>query len=225
MANQESMIQQINDLVQQSLIQGLRKAQSKLSEDTVKEFAHGMEGKLRADLVIPTDLMTSFLEHVKDPLLNVVASKFGKPIVGRGASGGLSSMGMPAGLMALAAGTGPWGVAAVTILPGLIDWVVDAIKESRQHDQMTQALRTQAYPDIIRQLRPEVEKFLRDTMMAALTGIANEYEQHLERQRAIYADSDREHSQNLAQIDEQRKRLEEMASAVRERAEADIFTS
>lgn len=223
MTSQEALTHQINDIVQGSLVGGLRKAHGKLAEATITEFARALEGRIRTELILPPDMMASLINHIKDPLLNAITPRVGKPADNKG--GGLSSMAVTGGLVALAAGAAPLLALAITIVPGVVDWLLDLFKDGRQREQIRQALRNQVYPDITRQLRPQVEAFLLESMENAVAALAQEYEQHLERQRAILADAERECSRDLAQLEDQRKCVVEIQALLRNKAETAIFAS
>ena len=134
-------------------------------------------------------------------------------------------MAVTGGLVALAAGAAPLRALGITIVPGVVDWLLDVFKEGRQREQIRQALSNQVYPDITRQLRPQVEAFLQESMEKAVAALAQEYGQHLERQRGILADAERESSRDLAQLEEQRKCVLEVQTLLRSKAEAAIFAS
>jgi len=225
MTSQDALTHQINDIVQGSLVAGLRKAHGKLSEAAVTEFAQALEGRIRTELMLSPDMIASLIDHIKDPILNAIMTKVGKPTGSKGASGGLSAMATTSGLVALAAGAAPWVAVVMTIIPGVVDCLLGAVKESRQREQVSQALRNQIYPDITRQLRPQVESFLQESMEKAVAALAQEYEQQLERQRGILADAERESSQDLAQLAEQRKCVRQIQALLRSKAEEAIFAS
>lgn len=225
MTSQDVLTHQINDIVQGSLVAGLRKAHAQLSEAAIREFAQDLEGNIRTGLILPPDMMANLIDHIKSPILNSIMTKVGKSAGNKGRTVALSSMGTPIGLMALSAKAQPWVVAVMTILPAVADWLFGALKKTRQREQIRQALRNQIYPDITRQLRPHVETFLQESMEKAVTALAQEYEQHLERQRGILMDAERESSQNLAQLEEQRKCIVDIQALLRSKAETVIFAS
>lgn len=225
MTSQDALTRQINDIIQSALVAGLRKAHGQLSEAAVTEFAQALQGRIKTELVLSPDMLASLIDHMKDPILNAIMAKVAKPTTKMGTAGMLSSIVSTSGLVAVAAGATPIVAVALTIAPGLVDWLVGAFKEKRQREQIIQALRSQNYPDITRQLRPQVEAFLQESMKSAVATLAQEYEQHLGRQRLILADAERESSQNLAQLDEQKKCVLELQSTLRNKAETAIFAS
>lgn len=221
--SQDALTQQINDIVQRSLVAGLRKAHGEASEDVVTEFAQVLQGRIRSELMLSPDMMESLIDHVKAPLLNAIMTKMGTPS-GNTVAGGGPSMATTAGFVALAAGATPLGAALITIIPGVVDSLLGVIKENRQRGRIRQALESQIFPDITRQIRPQVESFLQESMGKAVEIMAHELEQQLDRQRGILADSERESSQNLAQLGEQRNCVLEIQTKLRNEAESIIFT-
>ncbi len=75
MTSQEALTHQINDIVQGSLVGGLRKAHGKLAEAAITEFARALEGRIRTELILPPDMMASLINHIKDPLLNAITPR------------------------------------------------------------------------------------------------------------------------------------------------------
>ena len=222
MSSQELLSQQVNEIVQAVLVGALRKAHGEVSSEAVMNFSRAMEGSIRTGFVLPPDMVTTLVEHIKEPLTAAIFSKIGNASGNKSGKGGMASAGATAGLIAYAAGLGPLGVALSAILPGIMEWLAGSVKENRQREQITQALRNQVFPDIIRQLRPQVETFLQDAIESAVNSLAGKYEEHLTRQREILAEAEK--SPDLMQIAEQRSVIQEMQSLLRKKAEALIFS-
>ena len=221
MTSQDSLIRLINDLVRESLVQSLRIAQSKLSEDTVRQFASAMENKIDAAFVLPQDMLTNLIDQLKDPLFKSLNINLGNNASKSGVNTGMASLGGIA--ISLAAKLHPVLTVAMAILPGVVDWMIISFKEKRQQEQIKQALRNQIFPDITRQLRPEIRKFLAEAMESVLSAVKHQYEQFLDGQRAIYSDAEHGHIENLSKIEDYKKRLSSAKKAIDEKAEAIIF--
>lgn len=223
MLSQEALSQQVNELVQGALVGALRKAHGKLSSEAVMDFSRAMEGSIRTGFALPPDMICNLIDQLKEPLTTAIISKAGKASGTKGGAGGIAATGSSAAMIALAAGLGPWGVAAAAIIPGVVDWLVGAFKENRQREQIIEALRNQVFPDITRQLRQQVEIFLQETIENAVKSLACEYEEHLSRQRQILAEAEK--NQNLAQIEERRLAIQTMQAELRKRAEIFLFSA
>ena len=223
MQSQEALSQQVNELVQAALVGALRKAHGQVSVEAVRDFSRAMEGSLRTEFTLPPDMVTNLIELIKEPLTTAILSKTGNARGGKVGIGGVASAGSTAALIAAAAGLGPLGVAAAAILPGVVEWLVSAFKENRQREQIALALRNQVFPDITRQLRPQVEIFLQETMEIAVNTLASEYEEHLSRQRQILSEAEKH--QDLAKLEGKKETILAMQRELRKRAEAVIFSS
>jgi len=223
LTSQNALFQQINDVVQSSMVGALRKAHGELSEEAVRDFSRGIETSLQAGFALPSDMLSNLIDRIKEPLTTAILTKVGHGPSLKGGSGRLASLGATGGLVAVAAGLEPWVVAAIAIVPGVVDWLVDSFRQHRQREQVIEALRSQVYPDVMRQLRPQVASFLQQVMDNAVTALAEEYEEHLNRQRKILSDA--EQNQDLAKIQEHKKLVQEMQAEFREKAEAIIFAA
>lgn len=222
LVSQDALSQQINHVVQGSLVGALRKAHGELTEEAVRDFSRSIDS-LQVGFSLPADILTNLIDRIKDPLTTAILTKTGHGSSPKGGSGGLASLGATGGLVAIAAGLAPWAVVAIAIVPSLVDWLVDSLKQNRQREQIITALRSQAYPDVMRQLRPQVESFLHGVMENAIAALAKEYEEHLNHQQKILSDA--EQNQDIEKIEAQKKLIQEMQSEIRKKAEAIIFAA
>lgn len=88
MSSQESLSQQVNEIVQVVLVGALRKAHGEVSSEAIMNFSRAMEGSIRTGFVLPPDMVTTLVENIKEPLTAAIFSKIGNASGNKSGEGG-----------------------------------------------------------------------------------------------------------------------------------------
>jgi len=219
MQGQEAFARQISDVCQSALVAAMRKVSGEVSEEAIRGFSRAISGNICTDLVLPPDMLTNLIEQVKDPLLQAILQKVNVP--GKIGLPKKETVAMTGAMVAVAAGAAPWLIVAISLVPVITDLLFSSFKEGRQRDAILQALRTQIFPDILRQLRPDVESYLQEAMESALGAIAQKYEEHLAKHHQLLTEL--EINNDLGAIEDQKHDLVTLQDSFRSRAEVIVF--
>jgi hypothetical protein len=218
----EVIARQANEVVRESLVQALRRAEAEISDRTVRQFARAMEGRMRADLSLSPDRLVDLMDRIKSPLLASFLESVGQSKKGKtGNTAEIATLSMLA--MSAASKLSPLLTVALSILPAVVDWLFESYKGKRERDRIEQALRGQVYPDLLRQLRPEIEGFLGELQGGLIAAVEQQYSQHLAQQRAVLGDAQRDYAGQLIEIADQFQQLKGLQESLRQRAETLLF--
>ncbi len=221
MQSPSSVERLLNDIVRQSLSREIRQASERLSLESAENFAQSAVAKVDANLRLSEDWVSSLLEQLKNPLLSILQPKGAMGQKGGGGGGIFASLGAMG--IGLASKLHPLLTVALAILPGVVDMLLGSLKERRQREAIQQALNGQVFPDVLRQVRPEVERFLRAAAEEIVAVIAREFNQRIESQRSIYEATEREGLQDKDKLNQRIELIAGVRQRIAARAESDIF--
>lgn len=179
----------VSDVVRSTLLVKLRQAHDDISEEMLTSFSAISIGGLSTTMHVSEDWVDTTAQMLKQAMPMMLAGWLNpdKKKNEQEEDHKTSTTSGQGEALILLSNASPWVKAAMLILPGIIGKLLDDFSETRKREQIRNALMSRMIPDILQQLRPDVESFLKEAAEVTTQAVAGSFEERIKAQESTTA--------------------------------------